>query len=102
MRSAKRESRMPLPLTLLLGAVPWEIKPVIAALGGAKSGSLERFPYHLGRIGEQRVVAAITGVGKTNAALIATLFIREFKPVRVIYTGSAARLNPELRTGDVI
>lgn len=48
------------------------------------------------------MVTAITGVGKTNAALIATLFIAHFKPARVIYTGSAARLNPELRTGDVI
>lgn len=93
---------MPLPLTLLLGAVPWEIKPVIALLGSKPPEWLERFPYYSGRIGGQRVITAITGVGKTNAAMIATLFIKQFKPTRVVYTGSAARLNPELRTGDVI
>ena len=93
---------MPLPLTLLLGAVPWEIKPVIAALGAKTPELLEGFPYYSGRIGKQRVITAITGVGKTNAAMIATLFIRQFKPAQVVYTGSAARLNPQLRTGDVI
>jgi len=93
---------MPQPVTLVLGAVPWEIKPVIAALAGRRPGRLGRFPYHAGRIGRQRVVTAITGVGKTNAAFIATLFIARFKPARLIYTGSAARLNPELRTGDII
>ena len=93
---------MPSSLTLVLGAVPWEIKPVIAELTGVRSRSLERYPYHAGKIGHERVVTAITGVGKTNAALIATLFILHFKPTRLIYTGSAARLNPALRTGDVI
>jgi 5'-methylthioadenosine/S-adenosylhomocysteine nucleosidase len=93
---------MPLPVTLVLGAVPWEIKPVIAELEKPRRGRLRRFPYHEGRIAGQRVVTAITGVGKTNAAFIATLFIAHFRPVRLIYTGSAARLNPALRTGDII
>ncbi|HWA88187.1 MAG TPA: 5'-methylthioadenosine/S-adenosylhomocysteine nucleosidase [Opitutus sp.] len=88
--------------TLLLGAVPWEIKPIVAALERRRSGKLRNFPFHEGRLGGAEVVLAITGVGKTNAAMIATLFIEHFKPGRLIYTGSAARLNPELRTGDVI
>jgi len=88
--------------TLLLGAVPWEIKPVVAALAEPRVGKLRAFPFHLGRIGRNRVVVAITGVGKTNAAFIAALFIAHFKPVRLVFTGSAARLNPKLRTGDVI
>jgi 5'-methylthioadenosine/S-adenosylhomocysteine nucleosidase len=53
---------MPPPVTLILGAVPWEI----------------------------------------NAAMVATLFIAQFRPARLVYTGSAARLNPALRTGDII
>lgn len=95
-------ARMAGTLTLLLGAVPWEIKPVVAALAGRKEGRLGRFPYHTGRLGRARVVVAITGVGKTNAAFLAALFVARFKPARLIYTGSAARLNPALRTGDVI
>ncbi|MEO6001606.1 MAG: 5'-methylthioadenosine/S-adenosylhomocysteine nucleosidase [Opitutus sp.] len=93
---------MPSSLTLVLGAVPWEIKPIIAALSGGRADEIEGFPFHSGRLGRQRIITAITGVGKTNAAMIATLFIARFKPTRLIYTGSAARLNPLLRTGDVI
>lgn len=93
---------MPSSITLIIGAVPWEIKPLIAAMKSPREGMLQRFPYHKGKIDGRTVVTAFTGVGKTNAAMIATLFIAAFKPERLIYTGSAARLNPELRTGDVI
>ncbi|HVU25938.1 MAG TPA: 5'-methylthioadenosine/S-adenosylhomocysteine nucleosidase [Opitutus sp.] len=93
---------MAAPVTLILGAVPWEIKPIIAALERRRSGKLRDYPFHEGRLGGAPVVTAITGVGKTNAAMIATLFIERFEPARLIFTGSAARLNPALRTGDVI
>lgn len=93
---------MAVPVTLILGAVPWEIIPIVGALESASAGKLRDYPFHRGKIGGKPVVVAITGVGKTNAAMIATLFIERFKPARLIYTGSAARLSPELRTGDVI
>ena len=89
-------------ISLILGAVPSETKPVIASLTGAREGKLERFPYHTGRIGRQRVVVAITGVGKTNAAFITALFIARFRPARLLFTGTGARINHALRTGDVI
>lgn len=93
---------MPSPVTLILGAVPWEIKPVLETLTRRRSGRIARYPFHEGILDGHRVVTAYTGVGKTNAAFLATLFIERFKPDRLIYTGSAARLNPALRTGDII
>ena len=89
-------------LTLVLGAVPWEIAPVGAALHGTKTGRIYDFPFWSGAIGGQPVVVAITGVGKTNAAMVSALFIDQFKPVRLIYTGTAARVNRSLNTGDII
>jgi 5'-methylthioadenosine/S-adenosylhomocysteine nucleosidase len=89
-------------LTLVLGAVPWEIAPVCAALKGAKTGTVYDFPFWSGTIGGRPVVVAITGVGKTNTAMIAALFIDRFKPARLIYTGTAARVNRSLETGDII
>jgi adenosylhomocysteine nucleosidase len=89
-------------VTLVLGAVPWEIAPVCAALKGSKTGKIHDFPFWSGSIGGKPVVVAITGVGKTNAAMISTLFIDRLKPLRVIYTGTAARVNRALNTGDII
>ena len=89
-------------LTLVLGAVPWEIQPVWSAFQEAKRGKIYDFPFWSGTIGGESVAVAITGVGKTNAAMIATLFIDRFKPARLIYTGTAARVNRSLNTGDII
>jgi adenosylhomocysteine nucleosidase len=89
-------------LTLVLGAVPWEIAPVCAALEGPRTGKVFDFPFYAGKIGRQAVVVAITGVGKTNAAMITALFIDRFKPDRVLFTGTAARVNQALHTGDII
>ena len=88
--------------SLVLGAVPWEIVPVCAALHNAKAGKIYDFRFWSGTIDGNPVIVAVTGVGKTNAAMVATLFIDRFKPDRLIFTGTAARVNRSLRTGDII
>jgi adenosylhomocysteine nucleosidase len=90
------------PLTLVLGAVPWEIKPLQLEVQEPKKGLLFGFPFLRGNIEKRPVLVAITGVGKTNAAMLSTLFISRFKPGRLLYTGTAARVNHALRTGDII
>jgi nucleoside phosphorylase len=65
-------------------------------------GHLFGFPLLRGHIEQRPVLIAITGVGKTNAAMISTLFISQLKPTRLLYTGTAARVIHTLRTGDII
>jgi len=89
-------------LTLVLGAIPHESELVEAALGRRRRGKLAGFPYWAGRIAGRRVIVAVTGIGKTNAAMIATVFIEHFRPREVIMTGTASRINPAMRNGDVI
>ena len=90
------------PLTLVLGAVPWEVKPLQLQIQEPEEGHLFGFPFLRGRIEQRPVIIAITGVGKTNAAMISTLFISQLKPTRLLYTGTAARVIHTLRTGDII
>ncbi len=47
-------------------------------------------------------MVAITGIGKTFTGMTTTLFIQQFKPRVVLMSGTGARINQELRTGDVI
>ena len=89
-------------VTLVLGAIPHESELVEWALSGKKRGVLSGFPFVKGKIGGRPVVVAVTGIGKTNAALITTLFVEKFRPREVIMTGTASRINPEIRNGDVI
>ena len=89
-------------LTLIFGAVPPEISTIKAAIEKPKEGVLDGFPYLQGYLHGREVVVALTGVSKTNTGMVAGIFIHHFRPSEVIMTGTGSRLNPELRTGDVI
>ena len=44
---------------------------------------------HEGLVGNRRVIIAVTGMGKVNAALATTILIERYKPLMVINTGCA-------------
>lgn len=90
------------PLYLILGAVPQETKPIVAALADRERGELAGLEYFQGTLGTNHVVVALTGVGKSYTAMVTALFLQEFKPNAAFMTGTGARINPQLRTGDVI
>lgn len=91
-----------MPRTLILGAMPSEIVSIETELTQVERGTLECYPYLRGRLGKRPVVVSVTGVGISAAAMTAALFIHHFRPDELVFTGSGARLNPDLRTGDVI
>lgn len=92
----------PTKTILILGAVPQEIPPFVEAMTGHEKKSLWGIPYYTGKIDGKPVIVAITGIGKTFTGMTSTLFITHFKPRLVLMSGTGARINPELRTGDVI
>jgi 5'-methylthioadenosine/S-adenosylhomocysteine nucleosidase len=88
--------------TLVLGAMPSEIRTIQAALRDRRSATYAGFPYDTGTIAGRRVVVAVTGVGVTNGAMVAALFLNEFKPAELIVSGTGSRFNPRIRTGDTV
>lgn len=89
-------------LTLVLGAMPSEIRLLQQRLERKEEGVLECFPYERGILNGRNVVTAVTGVGVTNGAMVAALFIHHFKPSELIVSGTGSRFNPRIRTGDTI
>lgn len=92
---------------VILGAVPQEIPVLVNALENSATSKPEKkslwgIPYWQGKLHGKPVVIAITGIGKTFTGMTTTLFIKEFEPRLVLMTGTGARINPKLRTGDVI
>ena len=55
-----------------------------------------------GSIDGSDVVVGAVGVGKVNAAMVATLAIERFGPRLLLFTGVAGGLDPALRIGDVV
>jgi adenosylhomocysteine nucleosidase len=89
-------------IIVILGAVPQEITLLVNALEMGEKKQLWGIPYWQGKLHGKSVVIAITGIGKTFTGITSTLFIKEFQPRLVLMTGTGARINQQLRTGDVI
>ncbi len=89
-------------LTLILSAMPSEIRLIQAHLKNRKNGGLECFPYASGTLNGRAVVTAVTGVGVTNGAMVAALFIHHFQPSELVVSGTGSRFNPRVRTGDTV
>lgn len=87
---------------VILGAVPQEIPVLTNALENMEKKELWGVPYWEGKLHGKHVVIAITGIGKTYTGMTTTLFLKEFKPRMVLMTGTGARVNHELKTGDVV
>jgi adenosylhomocysteine nucleosidase len=101
--SAKRRAARPSrDVTLILGAIPQESELVESAMTGKTHGKLDGFPYVTGRLHGRKVILAVTGIGKTCATMLTTLFVAKFTPREVLMTGTASRINPAIRNGDVI
>ena len=96
---------MPKPapaLTLILSAMPSEIRLIQSHLKRRKRGQLAGFPYVAGVLRGRRVVTTVTGVGVTNGAMVTALFVHHFQPSEVLVSGTGSRFNPRIRTGDTV
>lgn len=95
-----RDSASP-PLAVL-GAFHQEVALLQGMLSEAKTLEIEGIEFVTGRIGDKPVVLAWTGVGKVNTAMTTTLLLEHFKPARVIFTGIAGGVDPNLEPGDIV
>ena len=90
------------PVTGILGAMPVEIQMLESQLQGEKTEKILGIEFHTGVLNGRKVVLAVGGIGKVNAAMTATLLIDHFRPSEVIFSGVAGGLNPELAPGDIV
>ncbi len=90
------------PVTAILGAFEREVALLEDRLAGKQEHEIEDIRFVTGRLNGQNAVVAWTGVGKVNAAMTTTLLIEHFKPKRIIFTGIAGAVNPELQPGDIV
>jgi adenosylhomocysteine nucleosidase len=86
----------------IMGAMPEEMDKIIAAIN--KKEIVERGSriYYRGELYGQDVVGVFSRWGKVAAATTATNLILEFNVDRIIFTGVAGSISPELNVGDVV
>jgi len=88
--------------TLILGALPLEVEMLQSELSGTQIYSIGGRTFYQGMLEGERVVLTESGIGKVNAALTTQMAIDRFPVDRVIFTGVAGGIDPELKVGDMV
>lgn len=87
---------------LVISALAREQTLLAAAMEEDDQVGIARLVFHTGTIDGRSVVTAAAGVGKVNAAMVATLGMTHFGPSAVVVTGVAGGLDDSLGIGDVV
>jgi adenosylhomocysteine nucleosidase len=88
--------------TAIVAALHEELASVLALMPDEHRQTLAGRDFWVGHLHGQPVVAVLCGIGKVAAATTATLLIERFGVGRIVFTGVAGGLDPEVRVGDVV
>lgn len=86
----------------LLCALPQEHTHLLTATTVARTHRAAGVEFSVGELDGHPVVLARAGMGKVNAALVATLLADRFECRAIAFSGVAGGLDPALRIGDVV
>ncbi|MCP5281611.1 MAG: 5'-methylthioadenosine/adenosylhomocysteine nucleosidase [Rhodoferax sp.] len=88
--------------TAILSALEQEQQGLRAQLTGARQVQRAGREFWLGDLHGAPVVLALSRIGKVAAATTATTLIEAFGADRIVFTGVAGALGPDVRVGDVV
>lgn len=86
----------------IIGAMDEEIALYLEAMGQTVNTVKAGVTYYAGEMEGKSVVLCKSGVGKVNAAVTTQILIDQFQVDRVIFTGVAGALHPDLNIGDIV
>ena len=86
----------------VIGAMEQEIALLRTRMEEVHTLSFGSFTACAGRYAGKRMVLALSGIGKVNAAVATAWVVHQFNPDCVINTGSAGGLGKGLKVGDVV
>ncbi|MDD2714199.1 MAG: 5'-methylthioadenosine/adenosylhomocysteine nucleosidase, partial [Simplicispira sp.] len=88
--------------TAILSALPQEQSGLLAALQHPQRVQHAGRVFTSGLLHGQRVVLALSGIGKVAAATTATALLERFGATRIVFTGVAGGVGEGVRVGDVV
>lgn len=89
-------------MTGIIGAMEIEVRSITAAMTDTETKTISGIPFAAGKLNGSPAVIAKCGIGKVSAAVCAQILISVFNVDKIINTGVAGGLAPELRQGDIV
>lgn len=86
----------------IIGAMPEEIEKIVSEIQNREIVERGSRLYYTGNLFDQKVVVVFSRWGKVAAATTAANLILEFNVDRIIFTGVAGAISPELNIGDIV
>ena len=86
----------------ILGAMREEVAPLLERIKDYKEVKHANNVFYLANFSSKELVIAYSKIGKVNAALTASVMIEKFGARKLLFTGGAGALNPNLKIGDML
>lgn len=86
----------------IIGAMDEEIKLLKQKIDIKEEVVKATITFYVGSFGDKDIVVCKSGVGKVNAAITTQLLIDHFSVSKIIFTGVAGAIDPELNIGDIV
>ena len=90
------------PRTAVVSAFAPELELLQRDLEGASTRSLNGVVFTTGTLEQREVVLFLSGISVVNAAMTVQLALDHFNVERVVFSGIAGGVDPELNIGDVV
>lgn len=88
--------------TAILSALPAEQSGLLARLENGERTVHAGRAFWRGRLRDQPVVLALSGIGKVAAATTATVLLERFEAQRIVFTGVAGGVGTGVSVGDIV
>lgn len=86
----------------IIGAMAEEIELFKDGMSEVNEYRKAGIDFYVGIMNGKQTVLCQSGVGKVNAAVCTQILIDEFQVEKIVFTGVAGALNPELEIGDIV
>ena len=86
----------------IIGAMHEEVVELKQLMKNIEEEKIVNLTFFKGELCGKNIVLVEGGIGKVNAAVCTTLLVSHFKVDKVIFTGVAGAVNPELEVGDIV
>ena len=86
----------------IMGAMVEEIEPLLEYFSDIEVVEYAKNKYYKAKYNSHDIVIAYSKIGKVFATLTATTMIEKFGVEKLLFSGVAGAINPELKIGDLI
>ncbi|HEY2493970.1 MAG TPA: 5'-methylthioadenosine/adenosylhomocysteine nucleosidase [Paenibacillus sp.] len=86
----------------LIGAMNEEVELLLSGMERSEEVTKAGVHYVTGTLHGKSIVVCKSGVGKVNAAVTTQILIDQFSASKVLFTGVAGAVHPDLNIGDIV